>query len=217
MYYGFPGLWHWEIAYRAPERFRLSLRTTGETQHYVFDGEQLDSWLGETLLASDGGRDAAAHRSIGRWLAVSSGAALEDPSRVRVEVAGDAELGGDDLAHRIALRFRDAGDRYLLGFDAAGRLRAAAGPIEIPGIGAGRLTARFDDFRKIAGHPVAFAASYRLNDEPFYDERVLRFVPGRAVLDPRALPSPADDERRSGEERDDVEGQKEASRSPGDA
>lgn len=197
VYYGFPGLWHWEIAYRAPDRFRLSVRTTGETQHYVFDGRHLESWIGEKRLGSDGGRDAAAHRSIARWLEVSSGAALDDGSRVEVEEAPEAELG-PDLRHRISLRFRDGGPRYLLGFDDAGRLRAAAGPIDIPGIGSGRLTARFRDFRTVAGRAVPFQASYRLNDEPFYDERVLRYEPGVAVLDPEALPaadvsgSPAD-------------------------
>ena len=189
VHYGFPGVWHWELAYRPPQGLRLSLYTTGGSQHYAFDGSTLQAYLGSVLLANDS-RDATAYRSIARWLSVTSLDAFGDPTRVAWETASEEGLG-DGVVRGIAIRFREGGERYRLGFDTEGRLVAAKGPIEIPGIGAGRLEARFRDFRRVDGHELPFSASYRLNGEPFFDERVVRFVPGQATLDPAALePAP---------------------------
>jgi hypothetical protein len=183
VHYGFPGRWSWELAYRAPDQFRLSIRTTGATQHYVFDGSALESWVGGVRVSRDV-RDGSAYASIGRWLGVTSLAALpEEPARWE-----DAREGpfGDDVPYVLSFRFPDGSDPYWLGFDESGRVVAARGPIEIPGIGAGRLAARFQDFRSVAGREVPFTASYRLNGEPFFEERVTRFVPEEAQLDPVA-------------------------------
>jgi hypothetical protein len=182
VHYGFPGVWRWELAYEPPQRLRFSLHTTGAPQDYVFDGTALHSYLGGTPVSSDR-RDAAAYRSIARWLRVTSLEVRSEAAGVTWGgVAGDA-LGGDAV-RGVWLRFHSDGARYVLGFDAEDRLVSASGPIEIPGIGAGRLQARFSEFRSVEGYRVPFAGSYRLNGEPFFDERVIRFVPGRAVLDP---------------------------------
>jgi hypothetical protein len=185
VHYGFPGVWRWEIAYRPPESFRFSLRTSGAPQHHVFDGAELRSYLGGALAAR-GSQDAPAFRSVARWLAVTSLDVLADPARAEWEEApGAAPASG--VARGLSVRFRDDGARYRLGFDAGDRLVRAEGPIEIPGVGAGRVEARFRDFRAIEGRQAPFAASYRLNGEPFFDERVIRFVPGLGVLDPAQL------------------------------
>lgn len=183
--YGFPGVWRWEFAYRFPESFRLSFYTTGATQHYVFDGRTLSSHLGSVLVSHDS-HDVAAYRSIASWLGVTSLAFLADPTRATWKEVPAAGLGRD-VVRALSVRLREDGARYALGFDAKSRLVAAKGPIEIPGIGAGRLAARFRDFRSVDGHDVPFAATYRLNDEPFFEEHVIRFLPGLAVLDPAAL------------------------------
>ncbi len=153
VHYGFPGSWRWQVAYRSPTSFRLTVFTTGAPNHYVFDGSALQSWVGTTQVSRDT-RDPAAYESIGRWLDV-----------------GSLGTHGD-------------GEAIELAFDAAGHIVGARGPIDVPGIGAGRLVARFSDFRARAGRQIPFTASYRLNGEPFIDERVTRFVPGVAVIDP---------------------------------
>lgn len=184
VHYGFPGLWRWDLAWRAPHRFRLGVHTAAATQHYVFDGSALLSHVGGVRVARDTG-DAASYRSIGRWLSVISLHALE-PGRATWEEAPPRDLGRDAV-RGLSLRLRESGERYRLGFDRADRLVVAIGPVEIPGVGAGTLRAHFSDFRSVEGRAVPFHGEYRLNGDRFFEERVLRFAPGRAVLDPSRL------------------------------
>ena len=180
VHYGFPGSWRWDLAYRSPESFRLSVRTAGATQHYVFDGSALESWVGDARVSRET-RDEDGHASIGRWLGVTYLAALPASS----ELLDDPHGLGEDVFQALAFRFPDSPDPYRLGFDRSGRLLVAHGPVHIPGIGAGRMEARFRDFRPVAGRELPFAAEYRLNGQPFFDERVLRYSLDARIEPPR--------------------------------
>jgi hypothetical protein len=178
VYYGIPGRWRWEMAFRLPEHYRFTLVTDADPQHYVFDGEVARSFIGGTLLAEDRGR-APALRSHARWMAVTSLDVLGDAQRVTWE---ETERPPAGAARGLRVRFLDQAEPYALGFDRGGRLIFAEGPISIPGVGEGRLHARFADFRSVQGFVVPFATRYSLNDEPFFDERVVRFVPNDPTL-----------------------------------
>jgi hypothetical protein len=180
--YGFPGLWRWEAAYLAPDRVRLTLVTASSSQHYVFDGGKVRSYVGGALV-TESEADIAAFRTVARWLAVTSLVFPADAEQVTGVETDRRELP-EGAVRGLAVRFHADAARYVLGFDAQDRLVAASGPIEIPGLGVGRLSARFEDFRRVDGAELPFVVRYRLNDERFFEERVSQWRPGQAVLDP---------------------------------
>ncbi|UCE85629.1 MAG: hypothetical protein JSU66_15055 [Deltaproteobacteria bacterium] len=188
VYYGFPGLWRWEMAFLAPEHYRFTLITDADPQHYVFDGAVGRSFVGTRLVTVDRS-EAPALRSHARWMAITSLDVLADSSRVTLaEFEPPGAVAG--AARALRARFRDEPDVYELYFDRAGRLIGAEGPISIPGLGAGRLRARFTDFRAVDGFVVPFATRYSLDGEPFFDERVVRFVPNDPALDAAGFERP---------------------------
>jgi hypothetical protein len=188
VHYGFPGTWRWEMAFHVPERYRWTLYTRGEPQHYVFDGTTVRAYVGTALVSSDPDR-AAAFRTHARWVAVISLDILGDGARVSW-----AELppgwGPAGSRRGIRARFADDGSVYELWFDAGGRLVAAEGPIDFAGLGSGSLRATFTDFRTAGRYVLPFASSYTFNAEPFFDERVRRIVPDVPGLDIGAVSAP---------------------------
>lgn len=185
VYYGIPGLWRWQMAWAPPLRFRLSILTAGDDQHYVVDGEQVRSFVGDTLVTR-GAAAGSGFETCARWMSLLSLDVLADASRVAWR-ALPRELLPDDARHAIAARFLDAPEETLLFFDGDWRLVRAEGAIAIPGVGRGAVRARFGDFRDVAGYVVPFSSRYDWNGEPFFDERVTGFVPGAR---PPALEGP---------------------------
>jgi len=179
VHYGFPGRWSWEIAFHRPDRFRLALQTTGDDQSFESDGKTLRTYLGSALVAEEPAGGACT-RSLARWLAVVTLDELEGPSfRWHPTALGDAPPGA---SHALEAVCRDDASHYRLWFDGALRLIAASGPISIPTLGEGRLSARFSDYRVVAGLRVPFRVEYRLDGQPFVEETILAFEPEAPAL-----------------------------------
>jgi hypothetical protein len=182
-----PGTWHWRIDYRTPDLLRWTLETWGEEQTYAFDGETVRLFLGSTPVASDPGI-ASGVRSQVRWIALTMLDVLTDDRRVSV----DELSGGLPPGARAGLRvtWRDDGSSYRLYFDERDLLVAASGPIALPLVGAGELTATFADFRKVGGFVLPHRGHYALDGDALLDERVLRWVPNDATLTVDAFTRP---------------------------
>lgn len=180
VYYGFPGLWRWRYAFTGPDGYRLTLLTRGEAQHYLYDGETVRGFIGSSQVTTEPG-DASCVRNHGRWLALIGLDMLADPQRFSIE---ELPLGSLPAGATRGVRARClvSGATFDLGFDAELRLIAAEGPIELPGLGEGRIRARFEDFREVGGYRLPFVAHYEFHDQPFFDEHVVEFVPNDPAL-----------------------------------
>lgn len=171
---GFPGTWRWRFDYRVPDRLRWTLETYGEEQSYAFDGATARYFLGSARIGAD--PRVGDFRSQVRWMSVTTLDALVGSDAITLR-----ELAADELpagsAAGLDVTYRDDGSRYALYFDPGDRLIAAAGPIVIPTIAAGRMHAAFADFRDTSGFSLPYRGTYTLNDQPLFEERVLRYVP----------------------------------------
>lgn len=177
---GFPGAWQWEIAFEA-ERLQITIETAAETQTLVSDGTWLRTYLGTALVSQEPARGSSVGALL-TFVELSSLDVLLDPERVRtdpVRVHAPAEV-----AHALRVRWLDGSRAELaLGFDAELRLVWLAGPASVPGLGEGRLEARFDDFRRVGRYLLPFAIRYRFRDAPLLDEHVRAWRIGDAAFD----------------------------------
>jgi len=176
VHYGFPGTWRWRIAYRKPRRFALTLITDHGDQEYVSDGDTVRGYADGALLVSEP-LESSALASLVRWTAVTTLTGLDD-GRLRVaEREPVDETAGGESGKSLALRWASAEASFVLTIGPDGSVRTAAGPIEIPPIGSGRLRAEFSDYRRVRGYLLPFRIAYFLNDQPLLDETVLEFIP----------------------------------------
>lgn len=172
VHYGFPGRWQWEVAYRRPDSFRLTVQTTADSQSLVSDGRALRTYLGSALVAEEPVAATCAS-SLASWLSVTGLDGLEGPG-VRWHELPPAELGGG-AARGLEAVCSEERARYRLLFDRSLRLVAASGPISIPTLGIGRFEARFSDFRKEGGLEIPFQIDYDFDGQPFIEETVVVF------------------------------------------
>ena len=84
----------------------------------------------------------------------------------------------------------DDGSRYRLGFDDRTRLVWATGPIEMPELGRGVVTARYDDFRLVGGLWLPFRTTYEINARPLAVERAIHVCPNEPGLGSASFQSP---------------------------
>lgn len=174
MYRGVPGQWSWELAYRYPLALRWTLHTWAEDQAYVYEGE------GHARLTLGGAEipaPAAVERSLrsqARWVAVTNLDLLRDPKRAQWwEIPGDSLPPG--VGSGLVARLSGGRSTYRLLFDAAGRLVAAEGEVDLHPIGSGLLRATFEEFRPVAGYVLPFRAHYELEGEPLLEEDVVSY------------------------------------------
>jgi hypothetical protein len=167
---GFPGAWQWEIGFEAPERVRITIETASETQTLASDGTWLRTYLGTALVSQEPARGSSVGGLL-TFVELSTLDVLLDRERVRTDpLHGSAPAG---IAHALRVQRLDgSGAELALGFDAELRLVWLAGPASVPGLGEGRLEARFDDFRRVGRYLLPFAVHYRFRDAPLLDERV---------------------------------------------
>jgi hypothetical protein len=172
----FPGRWRARTAFMVPDRYALTVFTTGEPDHYLYDGRAAHTFIGTREISVDT-EAGAPLASQARFIAVVNLDALLAPG-VELAPLPDAELPADATSG-LVIGFRD-GARYRLGFDRRGLVVWAAGPLDLPPIGRGEVSARYDDFRRVGGLLVPFRTEYRLGTRRLAEERVL----GMCVNDP---------------------------------
>lgn len=187
MYSGFPGRWTWELAWRRPDVFRLTLRTTGEDQTFLSDGETIRTFLGNRLVTEEPAKGAC-DPSVALWVAVAGLDALEASPFAWRELPAAALPAGAARGAEATCGAR-AEVRYRLLFDGALRLVELSGPVDVPVLGPAHLVARFADFRREDGYRLPHRIGYRRDGERFLDETVTRWRPG-ADTAPDALVHP---------------------------
>lgn len=171
MHYGFPGLWQWNLSFRRPDRFRLTLLTTADDQTWESDGQTLRTYLGTALVAEEPA-PGTCFDSLARWLAITSLDEILTPRARWSPAEGPLPAGA---VHGAQVFCGESSERFELYFDRQLRLVAAAGPVSIPTLGHGRLSARFGDYRRVSGRWLSHRIEYELDGERFFDETVLRF------------------------------------------
>ena len=95
------------------------------------------------------------------------------------------------MAAGVSVTLPDDGSRYRLGFDDRTRLVWATGPIEMPELGRGEVTARYDDFRRVGGLWLPFRTTYEINARPLAVERTIHLCPNEPGLGPASFERPA--------------------------
>jgi hypothetical protein len=182
---GFPGRWRIRSALLQPNRWGWTVFTSGEPDHYLFDGRFARTFIGGREVAVDGGADAPL-RSHARFMAVVHLDALRAP-RVLVGDLPPAERPTDTAHGLVAVV---DGSRYRLAFDARDRLVWAAGPISLPPIGRSELSARYGDFRRVDRFTLPFRITYAFAGQPLGEETVLAACPEPPDLTPASFVTP---------------------------
>jgi hypothetical protein len=185
---GFPGTWRWRVAFLLPAHYAWTIHTTGEPDHYLFDGLAARAFVGTREVAED--RSATNPlRTQARFTAVVNLDALLLPG-VRLAPLERAALPPDAI-EGLAVVLADDGAQYRLGFDARTRVVHAEGPIALPPLGAGQLVARFGDFRKTGRWVLAYRTEYMLGGQPLASERTIAVCPEPRDLAPEAFRTPS--------------------------
>jgi hypothetical protein len=168
VYAGFPGTWRFRMTLLAPDTYAWTIYTSGQPDHYVFDGATARTFVNGQEVAAELAADAPL-RSHARFMAVATLDALAVPG-----VTSAADHDG------LAITFPD-GARYRAVLDRAGRVIAASGPLDLSPFANDDVTATFDDYRDVGGRPVPYKVHYELRGAPLADETLL----SACVDDPR--------------------------------
>jgi hypothetical protein len=181
----FPGRWHIRSAFLQPDRWGWTIFTSGEPDHYLFDGRIARTFIGGRTVAADAGTDAPL-RSHARFMAVAHLDVLRAPGIVLAALGpGDLPAGA---AHGLAVVLD--GSRYRLAFDARDRLVWLTGPIDLPPLGASVLSARYDDFRRVGRFILPFRVEYALAGQALADETIVAACPDPPGLTPVSFATP---------------------------
>jgi hypothetical protein len=168
VYAGFPGTWRFRMTLLAPDTYAWTIYTSGQPDHYVFDGTTARTFVNGQEVAAEVAA-AAPLRSHARFMAVATLDALAAPGVVSAP-------DGD----RLRITFPD-GAAYRVGLDRAGRVVTASGPLDLSPFANEDVTATFDDHRDVGGRMVPFKVHYELRGTPLADETLL----SACVDDPR--------------------------------
>jgi hypothetical protein len=183
---GFPGAWQWQIGFEAPERLRLTIETSAETQTLVSDGAWLRTYVGDALVSQEPARGRP-EAALVAFVALANLDWVLDPERVRVEPLDPHTLPAGTQALRGQLLDGSAAV-FSFGFDARSQLVWLAGPAAVPGLGEGVLEARFEDFRRVERYTLPFAIHYCFRGAPLLDERVREWRVGDEASGASSLP-----------------------------
>lgn len=190
VYLGVPGVWQMTRAFLVPNLMVWTIVTAADPIQQVFDGTAVRLYVGSAEVSVDASPGAPL-RSEAQWTAALNLDALRAPD-VTVTVLARAQLPAE-AREGVLATFPD-GARYRLGFDEALRLVWAQGPVDLSPFGAGELTARFTEHRRVGDRRVPFAVTYWLDERRLAREHVLVAcidLPGvtpAAFADPSTLP-----------------------------
>lgn len=188
---GFPGEWRWRRTFSRPDRYAWTIFTTGEPIHHLLAGTIVRAFVGTAPTAEDASPDAAL-RSQARFVAVMLLDVLSAPG-MRVEGIAPNELPAG-LRAGVTVRFPGRDERYTVLFDDRLRPVQVEGPVDLEPVGRGRLVARQDDFRPVAGRLLPYHVVYELDGKALADERALAVcvrdepLPVEAFAHPAGLP-----------------------------
>jgi hypothetical protein len=184
---GFPGTWEWRTVFLAPDDYAWSIVTAAGTDHYLFDGRVTRAFIGGREVSVDTGQQTPL-RAHARFVSVAN---LDTVVGNGMPVAPlpVAELPPGVTAG-VSVTLPDDGSRYRLGFDERTRLVWATGPVDVPELGRGELSARYDDFRRVGGLWLPFRTTYEINARPLAVERTIRLCPNEPGLEPASFESP---------------------------
>ncbi|MCW5893179.1 MAG: hypothetical protein KIT14_21910 [bacterium] len=189
---GFPGLWNARLAYRRPDRWALTIETTGAPDSYTWDGTAAHTVIGSRTVAVDRSPATPLHSQARFWSVVYLDA-LRGPG-VEVTPLERQELP-PGVVWGLLATWRDDGSRYRLGVDEADRVVWVRGPVQLPPFGSAELTMRFTDFRRTGRFLLPWRAEYWLAGAAILEERTLSACPDdpaatdAAFVDPALLPS----------------------------
>jgi len=184
---GFPGTWQWRTVFLAPDDYAWSIVAAAGTDHYLFDGRVTRAFIGGRQVSADAGQSAPL-RAHARFAAVTGlDTVLARKNPVAPLPATELPPG---VVTGVSVTLPDDGARYRLGFDDRTLLVWATGPIDIPRVGRGEVTARYDDFRRVDGLWLPFRTTYEIDARPLAVERTLHLCPNQPGLDRAAFESP---------------------------
>jgi len=185
----YPGTWRARIVFQRPDHFAWTIATAAEPDHYLFDGAVVRAFVGSALVATDTD-PAAPLRTYARFTAVML---LDVLRRSDVEVR---ELPRAALppgaAAGLAVRFPDDDARFRLGFDADARLVSLEGPLDLPTLGLGRVTAELSEYERVDGWLLPRRIRYRQENRLLIDERAVALCPAPASLAMEAFRDPTE-------------------------
>jgi hypothetical protein len=188
VYAGFPGTWRWRAAFLVPDHYAWTILTTREPDHNLFDGTVVRAFVGDLEVAADA--DATAPlRTHARFTAVAALDALLQPGVQVAPAAADRVPPGAVAA--LDVHFPDDGSRYLLGFDRRDLLVSAEGPLALPPLGRGTVSARFADFRRTGTWLLPWTTDYAFDGAPLATERTVTACPDDPALTPESFRRPA--------------------------
>ncbi len=171
----------------APDDYAWSIVTAAGTDHYLFDGRVARAFIGGRQVSADAGQGAPL-RAHARFASVT-GLDTVVTSKTPVTPLPASELP-PGVATGVSVTLPDDGARYRLGFDERTLLVWATGPIDIPRLGRGEVTARYADFRRVGGLWLPFRTTYEIDARPLAVERTVRLCPNVSGLEPATFQSP---------------------------
>lgn len=177
---GYPGTWRFRMTLLAPDKYAWTIYTSAQPDHYLFDGDSARTFVNGQEVAAVAA-SGAPMRSHARFMSL----VLLDPQRIpgaEVTPLADADVPAG-AARGLEAVFADDGARYRLGLDRSGRVVTATGPLDLTPFVGGEVTARFEDFRPVAGHELPHTVHYELQGAPLADETLL----SACVDDPRVI------------------------------
>jgi hypothetical protein len=188
---GYPGTWRWRRVFATPDRYAWTIVTTGEPLHHLFDGTVVRAFIGGALTAVDASPTAPL-RSQARFVAVSLLDVLHLPGiQVMPMALSDLPAGATG---GLTVAFPAGGERYTVLLDDRLLPIRVEGPIDFSPMGRGRLVARQDDFRPVAGVLLPHHVVWELDGQELADERAQALcvrvepLPVDAFADPSRLP-----------------------------
>lgn len=183
----FPGTWVWRTVFRPPVLFAWSIETTGEPNHYLFDGAAVRAFVGGGAVAVDTD-PAAPLRLHARLVSATMLDALALPG-VAVRELAPSELP-PGAAAGLEARWPDGPDAVRVAFDARLLVTGATGPSRLPLVRAGTLAVAFDDFRRTGRWLVPWGATYRLDGVPIARETASAVCIDAPIVPPEAFATP---------------------------
>ena len=185
---GFPGAWRWRAVFLVPNRYAVTIYTTAEANHYLFDGTTTAGFIGDRRVSAVVTPDDPV-RTQARFVAVSLLDALRLPGVAVAETPSSALAPG--VAAELTAVFADDGSRYRLRLDEHGLVVGVEGPVVLEPVGRGRVVATYDDFRRVGGRLFPYRTTWTLNGTLVAEDRTLRLCPDPAGLDTSAFATPA--------------------------